>query len=115
MQPARISLAGWPNIGIIAVIDQCLDMNVGDSLKLQIALLGFVRKIVGERPVDRPRMGIMAFDQIRIIAVHRSDEIADCLLNERLDPASEPVRFRHQFQRRIIERSDSLLGKEGLH
>jgi hypothetical protein len=60
-------------------------------------------------------MGIMALDQIRIITVHRPDEITDCLLDERVNPSSKPVRFGHKSQCSIVQRADRLFGNKGLH
>ena len=39
-------------------------------LLLQVPPLGLLGEIIGEGPVDIDRVGVVALDQVRVIAVH---------------------------------------------
>jgi hypothetical protein len=77
MQPRRISRGRRPGIGITPSIDQPLNVNMRDRFLLQVALLGFGRKVVGKSPVDVARMGVVTFDQIGVVAIHGADKVTD--------------------------------------
>lgn len=48
-------------------------MSLG--FELQLTLVAVLTEIPCKRPLDVDRMGGVSFDQIAVIAIHRSDEI----------------------------------------
>ena len=58
-----------------AAIDPLLNCDVGARLELQITLSGIVTVVVLQRSLDLYGMRVMPFDQVRVIAVRRTDQI----------------------------------------
>ena len=75
---------------------QLLDMNVGDRFLLQFSLLRLGREVVGECTIDIARMRVMAFDEIGITAIHRTNEIANRVAQDGVDTTGKLVGFRNQ-------------------
>lgn len=71
---------------------------------LQITLLWRGREIVGERALDVARVCVVTLHKIRIIAVRRTDEIADRLAQKGVETTGKLVRFRNQRNHFILER-----------
>ena len=57
------------------VIDPGLNGNVRLGFKLQIAFSRIGAEVVSEGPLDIDRMGVVTFDQVAVIAIHRPHEI----------------------------------------
>ena len=51
---------------------------------------------VGERTIDIARMRVMAFYEIGIIAIHRTNEIANRIAQDRVDTTGKLVGVRNQ-------------------
>lgn len=48
---------------------------MGFGLELQIALVRFLAVVVFEGALDIDGVGVMSFDEIAVIAIHRTDKI----------------------------------------
>lgn len=90
-------------------------MDVRERLVLEIPLARFVRKIVRQRPVDIAGMGVVPLDQVGIVAVHRPDEYADRLAQDRVHALGEPVGIGQQRGGGVLEREPGLLHQHRLH
>jgi hypothetical protein len=53
-----------------SLIDPALDSNVGYGLLLEVALLRVATLFAEEGPLDVDGMGVVAFDQIGVVAIH---------------------------------------------
>ncbi|MFM0032600.1 hypothetical protein PQR70_41020 [Paraburkholderia madseniana] len=115
MQPRRISRGRRPRIGIAPSIDQPLNMDMRDRFLLQVTLLGFGRKVVGKCPVDVARMSVVTLDQIRVIAVHRTDEVTDRVSQDGMNSARQLIRFCHERQDVIVKKPRCLIGNHRSH
>jgi hypothetical protein len=60
-----------------ASVDPSLDLDMRSGLALEIALAGIGAIVVLERAFDIDGVGIVSFDEIAVIAVHRPDEIRE--------------------------------------
>ena len=58
-----------------AGVDPLLDGEMGLGLKLEVALLGVFAVVTLERALDVDRVGVVTFDQVALVAVHRPHEV----------------------------------------
>ena len=72
-------------------------------LKLQVALLQIGAVVVPQRPLDVDRVGVVAFDEIRVVAVHRPDQIGQRLPDTGRKAAPEPGRRRGQLKGEVTQ------------
>jgi hypothetical protein len=110
-------LCGCPSLQA-ARVDPFLDGDVGFRLELQIALVRIDAVIVPERPLDVDRMGVVAFDQVAVIAVHRPDQIGQRREQALRQAAPETRRAGREFERKVGERAAvarALAGEQRLH
>lgn len=77
--------------GSLSSIDQPLHLDVGDRLALQIPPTGIGRIVTAQRPVDVDGVGVVSLDQLRIVAVHRADEVADAGAQDRGSRPARPL------------------------
>jgi hypothetical protein len=56
------------------IVDPLLDGDVGAGLLLQIALAGISAVVLVQGSFDVDGVGVMAFDQVAVVAVHGSDK-----------------------------------------
>lgn len=61
---------------------------MGERFLLQLTLPRLVGKIIGQRAVDFARMRVMPLDEVRIIAVHGPDKVADRILQDWMNPSA---------------------------
>jgi hypothetical protein len=115
MEPGGIGGGSRPDVGIASGIDQVLDMDVGDRLALKVAALGISRKIIGKRALDIARMGGMAFDKVGVVAVHRADEIADRVAQNRMDLPGETISLSDKSNRIVLKCGDGSLWDQWFH
>ncbi len=90
-------------------------MDVGERLMLKIPLARFVREVVRQRPVDVAGMGVVALDQVGVVAIHRPDEGADRLAQDRVHPLGEPIGIGEQLGGSVLERELGLLHQHRFH
>lgn len=69
-------------------VDHALDLDMGARLELEVSPDAILGIVAGERPIDLDGMGIVALDEVGIIAVHRPHEVAQTRLKPRRDPTS---------------------------
>ncbi|MDX8469018.1 hypothetical protein RFM26_25250 [Mesorhizobium sp. VK23B] len=60
-------------------VDEALHVDMCLSFNLQVAAFGIVRIITLESAVDVDWVGIVAFDEVRVVAVHCPDQIAEAV------------------------------------
>jgi hypothetical protein len=60
----------------LSAIDDPRDFDMGDGFALKVALFRVGSVVACQCPVDIDRVCLVALDQVRILAVHRSDQIA---------------------------------------
>ena len=60
-----------------ARVNPVLDGDMGPGLELQVALLGVLAVIPFKRALDVDRVGIVPFDQVAVVAVHRPHEAGE--------------------------------------
>ena len=58
-------------------VDPLLDVDMRFGFELQVAFLGVLAVVALEGALDLDRVGIMAFDQIAVVAVHRPHEVGE--------------------------------------
>lgn len=71
-------------------------------------------RIPGEREKGRTlsRMRVVSLAQIRIVAVHRADEVADPGVQDRVQASGETTEFADEFGREVGQYAPSVLGSE---
>ena len=68
------------------------------GLELEVSLPGVPAVVALERALDIDGMGVVAFDQVAIIAVHRAHEIGERGEQAFREGAAQPDAFGGQFQ-----------------
>lgn len=63
--------------GECAGVDPLLDGDVGGCFALEIALVGVGAEVVVEGAFDVDGVGVAAFDEVGVVAVHRADEVGE--------------------------------------
>ena len=85
------------------LVDPPLHGDMRPRLKLQVALLQIGAVVVPQRPLDVDRVGVVAFDEIRVVAVHRPDQIGQRLPDTGRKAAPEPRRRRGQLEGEVTQ------------
>ena len=86
-----------------SLVDPLLDGHVRFRLELQIALLSVVAVVILERTLDVDRMGIVALDQVRVVAVHRADQAGEGHLHRARKTAAEGGRLLNELERQVVQ------------
>ena len=60
-----------------AAVDPALDVDMRFGLQLEIAFFGVLAVVALEGALDLDRVGVVAFDQVAVVAVHRAHEIGE--------------------------------------
>ena len=62
---------------------------MGDGLKLEVPLLRILGIVACEGTVDADRVSVMALDEVGIVAVHRTHQVADAGVERGMDTPGE--------------------------
>ena len=84
-----------------AGVDPGLNADMRLSFELEIALASILTLVVLERALDVARVSIMPLDEIRVVAVHRTDQVGERCEQTRRKAAAEPGRLLRQIERKI--------------
>ena len=87
MQPEDVFRRYRITLAVPFLIDQCLHFDVCDRLQLQRAALRLAGIVLRQRSIDIAWMGIVSFDQVGVITVHRTHKRTDRLLDYGIDPS----------------------------
>ena len=101
--------------GGLAPVDHPLDLDVGAGFELQISLVLVLGKIAGERALDVDGQSVMALDEVRIVAVHRADQVAHPGADDGVQPSRQSVRLRDQVGGEVFKVLLLLFGQHRLH
>src|SRR6266849_9898477 len=74
MQPQDVFQRSWFRRPILLFIDLSLKLDVRHGFKLQCATFGLGCVIRAQSAIDVTWVSVMPFDQVRVIAVHRSNQ-----------------------------------------
>jgi hypothetical protein len=74
---------------------------VGPCLKLEIALPRVFAVIAPERPLDIDRVGVVTFDQVAVLAIHRPHEIGQRVAETDRQGAAEAGASRRQIDGKV--------------
>src|SRR3974390_3870642 len=88
-----------------ATINPFLDGDVSFGLELQIALVRLLAVVVLESALDIDRVGVMPFDEIAVIAIHRANEIGQGSEQAGGQAAAKPGGFLHEINREVCQRT----------
>jgi len=99
-------------------VEHRLDFDVRPRLELERALCR-VRGIVGaKRALDVDRVGVVALDEVAVVAVHRPDEGSDFRAHVRVKLCRQPMRLGRQVDGEVFEAASvcAVRGRQhGLH
>ena len=84
-----------------AAINPFLDGDMGFRLELQIALVRFLAVVVFEGALDIDRVGVMSFDEIAVIAIHRANEIGQGIEQAGGQAAAKSGGLLHEIDREV--------------
>ncbi len=104
MQPTRIGGRRWPDGWVPTFVNQPLNVNVRYCFPLEISFLRFIREIVRQCSFNITRMGVVALDKVRVVAVHRPYKITNGLLEERMSTLCETARAFYKFECAVFKR-----------
>ena len=88
----------------ISFIDPPLHRDMRFGLKLQIALLGVGAVVVLERTLDIDGMGVVPFDEVAVVAIHRPHEISQRGQHAGRQAAAEPGRLDGELDGKVGQR-----------
>lgn len=98
------------------LLHELLDSNVRQTELLVVALGLIVREVPPHRPLDVARRGLVALDEIRVVAVHLPDEVGHPLEDVgRVNLPGEATGGFQDFTGQLGQAGASLLGQERLH
>jgi hypothetical protein len=80
-----------------------LDGDVGFRLELQVALFRLGAVVVVERPLDVDGVGVVPFDQVAVVAVHRPHQIGERAHDAFGQAAPEPGRPGRKLDRKVYQ------------
>ena len=75
-----------------------LNLHVGEVLDLERTLSGVCGKILPEGRVNVPGPCAMAFDQVRVVAVHRAHQVGHAVAGDGVQRSAEPFRAADERQ-----------------
>lgn len=99
-------------------IKPLLHRYVSLSFELKVAFMSIRAIIVFQGTFDIDGMSIVTFDEIAVIAVHRSHEISERRANARSETAAETRSFASKVNRQIGQRASvgrAFRDEQGLH
>ena len=79
-------------------------MNVRHRFLLEFAPLRFRRKVVDKRAINVSRMCIMPFDEVGVIAIHRTNQIANRVAENRVDTTGKLICLGNQGDDFVLQR-----------
>ena len=82
-------------------VDPVLDVDMRFGFQLQVAFVGVLAVVALEGPFDVDRVGVVAFDQVAVVAVHRPHEIGE-RGQQVSGGAPEAGALLRQLQRKIV-------------
>ena len=86
-------------------VNPALDHDMGPGFELQVPLLRVTAIVVPERALDIDWVGIVPFDQIAVVAIHRTHEIGQGHQHALREAAPEPGGLCGQLNGHIGQRS----------
>ncbi|HEX4580564.1 MAG TPA: hypothetical protein VH139_00815 [Acidobacteriaceae bacterium] len=101
-----------------AFIDPLLDCDVGCCFELQIPFSRVPTVIISERSFDIHRVRVMAFDEIRVVTVHRPNEAGEIGQQTGWQAASKSSGFLSEVERQVCQWSPltgTLADQKGFH
>ena len=84
-----------------AVVDPVLDVDMRFGLQLEVAFFGVLAVVALEGALDIDRVGVVPFDQVAVVAVHRPHEIGERGQQAFGQGAAEAGALLRQLQREI--------------
>ena len=75
---------------------------MGFGFELQIAVFGVLTVIALERAFDLDRVGVVAFDQVAVVAIHRPHQVGERGEQALRKGAPESSALLRQLQRKIV-------------
>jgi hypothetical protein len=99
-------------------VDPLLRSDVCMRFELQVAFSGVFAVVVLERPLDVDGVRVVPFNQVGVVAVHRTDEVRERSEKGRGQAAAEAGGFLSKVEREIGECSAmprAAPDKQGLH
>jgi hypothetical protein len=87
---------------------------VRSRLELPIAAFRLLGELVIERSVNVSRKGVMAFDEVGVVAVHRTHEIAHRGAHHRVEASGQPMSLGNQVGRQVLKLS-LIIGEKRFH
>jgi len=82
-----------------ARVDPLLNGNVRFGFKLKVALLRVVAVVIRQCPLDIHRMGVVALDQVAVVAIHGTDQIRQGLERALGEASTKACGVRRQIDR----------------
>ena len=101
VQPLQVFDRGGCELRILARIDGALHLDMRPCLELEFTAVWILRVRAGERPLDVARMGVVSFDEVRVVAVHRPHQIADSVSDPAVQLPGESAGFRDELKRNV--------------
>jgi hypothetical protein len=92
-----------PAHGQAAVVDPLLDGHVRLGLDLKVPFIPILAVVVLERTFDVDRVGVVAFNQIRVVAAHGAHEACERYLHRARQAAAEPRRLLGELERQVVQ------------
>ena len=86
------------------LVDPLLDVDMRFGLELQVALVGVPAIVAFKGALDVDRVRVVSFDQIAVIAVHRTHEIGEGCQKARRQGVPEAGALLRQVERKIGQR-----------
>ena len=83
-------------------VDPALDVDMRFGFQLEVAFFGVLTVVALEGALDLDRVGVVAFDQIAVVAVHRPHEIGERGQQALRQGAPESGALLRQLQREIV-------------
>ena len=84
-----------------AAVDPFLDVDMGPGLELQGPLFGFGAVVFPERAFDIDRMGVVALNQVAVVAIHGADERGKPRPNAVRQAVAETGGLHRQLDRKV--------------
>jgi hypothetical protein len=92
-----------------------LRLDVGQVELLKHAPLGVGGKLASERGVNVARLGAVAFDEVRVIAVHRADQRPNAATGDGVKRAAQPFRSTNELEAEFSKTPVPVFGQQRLH
>ena len=97
-----------------ASVDHPLHLDVRPRFELEISLARIGGIVLGESAIDISRMCVVTLDQVRVIAVHRSNELGHGQADNGMKLSRKLAGFLRKVEREILQYLSTFCGHEGL-